>query len=287
MNLASIASVPTPWLRCGRFELALGRPLVMGVLNVTEDSFSDGGRWLDPTAAVAQALRMIGEGADLIDIGAESTRPGAPPVPAEVEAGRLLPVLRALADCGRPLSVDTRKPEVMRAVLATGLADMINDVAGFGSAGAVDAVCDAQAACCVMHMQGDPLTMQRAPAYRDVVAEVRRSLAARVSALQHAGVDRARIVVDPGIGFGKTLEHNLALIARLPELLGDGLPVLIGMSRKSMIGAITGRDVDHRLPGSLAAMLAAVARGARIVRVHDVAATRDALAVWAAIDAAI
>jgi dihydropteroate synthase len=287
VNLASIASVPTPWLRCGRFELALGRPLVMGVLNVTEDSFSDGGRWLDPTAAVAQALRMIGEGADLIDIGAESTRPGAPPVPAEVEAGRLLPVLRALADCGRPLSVDTRKPEVMRAVLATGLADMINDVAGFGSAGAVDAVCDAQAACCVMHMQGDPLTMQRAPAYRDVVAEVRRSLAARVSALQHAGVDRARIVVDPGIGFGKTLEHNLALIARLPELLGDGLPVLIGMSRKSMIGAITGRDVDHRLPGSLAAMLAAVARGARIVRVHDVAATRDALAVWAAIDAAI
>jgi dihydropteroate synthase len=259
----------------------------MGVLNVTDDSFSDGGRWLDPKAAVAQALRMIGEGADLIDIGAESTRPGAPPVPAEVEAGRLLPVLRALAACGRPLSVDTRKPEVMRAVLATGLADMINDVAGFGSAGAVDAVRDTQSACCVMHMQGDPLTMQRAPAYRDVVAEVRRSLAARVSALQHAGVGRDRIVVDPGIGFGKTLEHNLALIARLRELLGDGLPVLIGVSRKSMIGSITGREPDHRLPGSLAAMLAAVARGARIVRVHDVAATRDALAVWAAIDAAI
>ncbi len=276
-----------PTLRCGRFELALDRPLVMGVLNVTEDSFSDGGRWLDPAAAIAQARRMIDEGADVIDIGAESTRPGAPPVPAEVEAERLLPVLRALADCGRPLSVDTRKPEVMRAVLATGLADMINDVAGFGSADAVDAVRDARAACCVMHMQGDPLTMQHAPAYRDVVAEVRRSLAVRASALQHAGVDRARIVVDPGIGFGKTLEHNLALIARLPELLGDGLPVLIGVSRKSMIGAITGRDVDHRLPGSLAAMLASVARGARIVRVHDVAATRDALAVWTAIDAAL
>lgn len=273
-------------LRCGRFELVLDRPLVMGVLNVTEDSFSDGGRWLDPGAAMAHAQRMIAEGADLIDIGAESTRPGAPPVPAEVEVRRLLPVLHALADCGRPLSVDTRKPAVMREVLATGLADMINDIAGFSTAEAIDAVSGTRAACCVMHMQGDPLTMQQSPVYQDVVGDVRHWLAARAAALQDGGVDRARIVVDPGIGFGKTVPHNLALIARLPELAAQGLPVLVGVSRKSMIGAITGRDVEHRLPGSLAATLASVARGARIVRVHDVAATRDALAVWSAIDAA-
>lgn len=273
-------------LRCGRFELPLDRPLVMGILNVTEDSFSDGGRWLDPSAAVAHARRMLDEGADLIDIGAESTRPGAPPVPATLETARLVPVLRALADCGRPLSVDTRKPEVMRAVIATGLADMINDVAGFSSPEAIDAVAAGACACCVMHMQGDPLTMQKAPAYRNVVGEVADWLAARVAALQHAGVDRSRIVVDPGIGFGKTVGHNLELIARLPELSRDGGAVLVGVSRKSMIGAITGRGVDDRLPGSLAAMLAAVGRGARIVRVHDVAATRDALAVWAAVEAA-
>jgi dihydropteroate synthase len=287
MNAVPAASLSAPpRLRCGRFELALERPLVMGILNVTADSFSDGGRWLDPAVAIAHARRMLDEGADLIDIGAESTRPGAPPVPAEIEIARLLPVLRALADCGRPLSVDTRKPEVMRAVLATGLADLINDVAGFVSAEAVDAVAGSAAACCVMHMQGDPLTMQQAPAYREVVGDVRDWLAARVAALQHAGVDRARIVVDPGIGFGKTVTHNLELLARLPEVAVDGLPVLVGVSRKSMIGAITGRGVDDRLPGSLAAMLAAVARGARILRVHDVAATRDALAVWTAIDAA-
>jgi len=273
-------------LRCGRFELSLERPRIMGVLNITDDSFSDGGRWLDPADAIAHARRMIAEGADLIDIGAESTRPGAPPVPADVEAGRLLPVLRGLAECGVPLSVDTRKPAVMRAVIATGLADMINDVAGFGSPEAIDAVRESEAACCVMHMQGDPLTMQQSPVYREVVGEVRHWLAARAAALQHAGVDRARLVVDPGVGFGKTVAHNLALIARLPELLADGLPVLVGVSRKSMIGAITGREPAQRLPGSLAAMLAAVGRGARIVRVHDVAATRDALAVWDAIDAA-
>lgn len=257
----------------------------MGVLNLTADSFSDGGRWLDPSTAIAHARRMIDEGADLIDIGAESTRPGAPPVPAELEVARLVPVLRALAHCGRPLSVDTRKPEVMRAVLETGAVDLINDVAGFASPEARDAVCGAQVACCVVHMQGEPLTMQHAPAYREVVRDVRDILAARVAALQHAGVDRSRIVVDPGLGFGKSVEHNLTLIARLAQIAVDGLPVLVGVSRKSMIGAITGRRVDDRLPGSLAAMLAAVARGARIVRVHDVAETRDALAVWSAIEA--
>jgi dihydropteroate synthase len=272
-------------LRCGRFEFTLVRPLVMGVVNLTTDSFSDGGRWLEPAAAVAQAMRLIEEGADLLDLGAESTRPGAPPVPPELELQRLLPVMRALADCGRPLSIDTRKPEVMRVVLAHG-ADMINDVAGFTAPGALEAVRASDAGCCVMHMRGDPLTMQQSPVYRDVVGEVRDWLAGRVAALQHAGIDRSRIIVDPGIGFGKTLDHNLALLARIPELAACGLPVLVGVSRKSMLGALTGREVGQRLPGSLAAMLAAVAGGARIVRVHDVAPTRDALAVWTAIDAA-
>jgi dihydropteroate synthase len=274
-----------PVLRCGRFALALDRPRIMGVLNLTPDSFSDGGRFLDTDAALAQADRLIGEGADLLDLGAESTRPGAPPVPAGVELDRLRPVLRALAGRGVPLSVDTRKPEVMRAVLDEG-ADLINDVGGFADPAAIDALRGHAAACCAMHMRGDPLTMQHAPVYRDVVGEVRAWLAERVAALQHAGIDRARIVVDPGIGFGKTLGHNLELLARLPELAADGVPVLVGVSRKSMVGALTGRPVGERLPGSLAAMLAAVAGGARIVRVHDVAATRDALAVWTAIDAA-
>jgi len=272
-------------LRCGRFELSLDRVRVMGILNVTPDSFSDGGRWFDPAVAIEHGLRMVEEGADLLDIGAESTRPGAPRVPADEELRRLMPVLEALRGCGRPLSVDTRKPEVMQAVLEAG-ADLINDVAGFTEPGAIDAVRDARAGCCVMHMRGDPLTMQQAPVYRDVVREVADWLAARTAALQHAGVDRSRIVVDPGIGFGKTVEHNCALIARLPELVSGGVPVMVGASRKSMIGAITGRGVDDRLAGSLAAMLAGVAAGARLVRVHDVAATRDALAVWSAIDAA-
>lgn len=281
----SAATHEAPRLRCGRFELALDRPRIMGVVNLTADSFSDGGRWLEPSAAIGHAHRLVEEGADLLDLGAESTRPGAPPVPAELELDRLRPVIRALADVGVPLSIDTRKPEVMRAVLDEG-ADMINDVAGFSSPAAIEAVRAGSAACCAMHMLGDPLTMQQAPVYRDVVGEIRDWLAARVRALQHSGVDRSRIVVDPGIGFGKTLEHNLALLARLSELPADGVPVLVGVSRKSMLGAITGRAVGERLPGSLAAMLAAVARGARIVRVHDVAATRDALSVWRAIDAA-
>jgi dihydropteroate synthase len=279
------ATREAPTLRCGRFELSLDRPRIMGVVNLTADSFSDGGRWLEPSAAIAHARRLVEEGADLLDLGAESTRPGAPPVPAELELDRLRPVIRALADVGVPLSIDTRKPEVMRAVLDAG-ADMINDVGGFSSPAAIEAVRAGSAACCAMHMRGDPLTMQQAPVYRDVVAEVRDWLAARVRALQHSGVDRSRIVVDPGIGFGKTLEHNLALLARLSELAADGVPVLLGVSRKSMVGAITGRPVDERLPGSLAAMLAGVARGARIVRVHDVAATRDALSVWSAIEVA-
>jgi dihydropteroate synthase len=269
-------------LRCGRFELPLARPLLMGVLNVTPDSFSDGGRFLDPQAAIAHGRELLAQGADIVDIGAESTRPGAPPVSEADEIERLAPVVQALVRDGHPVSVDTRRPAVMRRVLDWG-ADMINDVGGFGSDEAVRAVRGSSAACCVMHMHGDPLTMQQAPVYRDVVGEVRSVLQSRVRALLAAGVERARIVVDPGIGFGKTLAHNLQLLAALPVLAADGYPVLVGVSRKSMIGALTGRRPDQRLAGSLAAMLAAVARGARIVRVHDVAASRDALTVWESI----
>jgi dihydropteroate synthase len=254
----------------------------MGVLNLTPDSFSDGGRWPDTDAAIAHAMAMIGDGADLLDLGAESTRPGAPAVPVDLELSRLLPVIRALADCGRPLSVDTRKPQVMRAVLDLGV-DMINDVSGFADPQAVAAMSTSQAACCVMHMLGEPLTMQQGPVYRDVVSEVCQMLADRAAALQAAGIDRSRIVIDPGIGFGKTLEHNLALLADLQSLVALGLPVLVGVSRKSMLGALTGRAVDGRLSASLAAMLAAVAGGAKIVRVHNVPETVDALRVWRAI----
>ncbi len=270
-------------LRCGRHAFGLARPLVMGVLNLTPDSFSDGGRFIDVSVAVAHALAMVEQGADLLDLGAESTRPGAAPVPAAQEIDRLMPVLERLRDCGCALSVDTRKPEVMRAAIAAG-ADMINDVGGFADPAARDAVAaDARVACCVMHMQGDPLTMQQAPAYRDVVVEVRDRLVARAAALQDRGVSADRIVVDPGIGFGKTLEHNLSLLGRLDLLAAAGWTVMVGVSRKSMLGALTGRSVGERLPAGLAAMLAAVARGARIVRVHDVAPTRDALEVWSAI----
>lgn len=276
---------PAPSLRCGRFTVTLDRPLVMGILNLTPDSFSDGGLWTDPGVAVEHARRMINEGADLLDLGAESTRPGAPPVPVDEELRRLLPVMRALRDCGVPLSIDTRKPEVMRAVLDAG-ADMINDVAGFTAPGAIDALRGSSAAVCTMHMLGDPQTMQQAPHYADVVGEVRSWLADSVARLQHGGVDRSRILLDPGFGFGKTVAHNFTLLARLSEIAVDGLPVLVGLSRKSMIGAVTGRAVGERLAGSVAAMLEAVTRGAAIVRVHDVAATRDALAVRAAVRAA-
>lgn len=258
----------------------------MGILNLTPDSFSDGGLRLDPTVAVEAAHRMIDEGADLLDLGAESTRPGAAMVPVEEELRRLEPVLKALRECGVPLSVDTRKPEVMRAVIDLG-ADMINDVAGFASDDAIDAVRGSSVACCVMHMQGEPQFMQQAPVYEHVVRDVKNILAQRVQRLHSAGVDMRRIVIDPGIGFGKTLDHNLSLLARLHDLSDQGVPVLIGVSRKSMIGALTGRSVDARLSGSLAAMLAAVNAGARLVRVHDVAATRDALTVWNAIQRAV
>ena len=270
-------------LRCGRFELELSRPLVMGIVNTTPDSFSDGGRYLAADAAIQHARRLLDDGADILDIGGESTRPGSAAVAQAEELGRVLPVLEALRDCGRPLSVDTRHAGVMRGVLDAG-ADMINDVAGFRAPGALEAVAGGTAGLCVMHMLGEPSTMQQAPVYRDVVAEVAAFLQDRVSALLACGVARERIVLDPGIGFGKNLEHNLSLLRGLPGLAGLGFPLLLGVSRKSMVGQITGRGVGERMAGSVAAALASVHRGAAIVRVHDVAETKDALAVWQAIE---
>ncbi len=255
----------------------------MGVLNVTPDSFSDGGLHATPEAAIRHGYKLIDEGADLLDIGGESTRPGAPPVPVDEEIRRIVPVLDGLRDCGRPLSVDTRRPAAMRAAIQHG-ADLVNDIDALRAPGALDAVRASDCAVCVMHMQGEPGTMQQAPHYDDVVGEVEDFLVERVASAVEAGIARERIVVDPGFGFGKTLRHNLLLLEALDELVALGWPVLVGVSRKSMIGALTGRDVGHRLAGSLSAMLAAVMRGADIVRVHDVAETSDALRVWQAID---
>lgn len=271
-------NLPGP-LRCGRFELTFQRPLVMGIVNVTPDSFSDGGRHATADAAIAHACRLVDEGADLLDIGGESTRPGAMPVGDAVEIARIGPVLEAMRDCGIPLSVDTRHAGVMRVALDLG-ADMINDVNGFRDPGALEVVAGSRAALCVMHMLGDPATMQHAPAYRDVVAEVASFLRGRVEALWRVGVPRDRIVLDPGIGFGKTPTDNLRLLRELPTLCDVGYPVLVGLSRKSLIGHLTGKTVGDRLAGSLGGALGAAGRGAAILRVHDVAATRDALAVW-------
>jgi dihydropteroate synthase len=271
-------------LQCGRYQLSPqprhGRPLVMGVLNVTPDSFSDGGRFNSLDLALSRAEQMIAEEVDIIDIGGESSRPGAPALPAEEELRRILPVLYALRDCGKPLSVDTSKPQVMREALEAG-ADMINDIAGFRTEGAMSAIKDSDCALCIMHMQRDPQSMQLKPEYQDVVAEVTAFLRERIEAMEACGISRARLCVDPGFGFGKTVAHNFELLGRLGKIQADlQLPLLAGLSRKSMIGAVTGRAVDDRLAGSLAAALAAVVQGARIVRVHDVAQTVDALKVW-------
>jgi len=281
--LAPRSPPPQAW-RCGRFELVLARPLVMGVVNVTPDSFSDGGRFLDPEAAIDHARRLIGEGADIVDVGGESTRPGARPVEAAEELQRVLPVIRALRDESVPVAVDTLKPEVMRAAIAEG-ASIVNDVYALRVPGALDAVSASDAGICLMHMQGEPRTMQAAPHYEDVVREVKAFLRERMAAAASAGIAGERVAVDPGFGFGKTVEHNLELLRRLPELVELGVPVLVGLSRKSTLGAITGRPASERLAASLAAALLAVLRGATIVRVHDVAATRDALAVLAAVGA--
>ncbi|SAI65592.1 dihydropteroate synthase [Bordetella ansorpii] len=264
---------------CGRFELDLERPLVMGIVNVTPDSFSDGGAHDDTDSAVAHARQLIAQGAHILDLGGESTRPGADPVSIEDELRRLLPVIEALRDCGVPLSIDTFKPEVMRAVLDAG-ADMINDIYGFRQPGAIEAVAQSRCGVCVMHMKGEPRTMQEAPEYADLLGEIGVFLGARAQRLRAAWVDPRRIVLDPGFGFGKTMDQNYQLLRRLSSLRVSSYPLLVGLSRKSMIGAATGKPVQDRLAGSVAAALACVARGAAIVRVHDVAETVDALRVW-------
>ncbi len=264
-------------------SLPLQPPLVMGVLNLTPDSFSDGGRWLDSGTALRHAMAMADAGADIIDVGGESTRPGAEPVSLQLELDRVIPLIEGIrSHTDTPVSVDTSKPEVMREAVRAG-AGMINDVYALRADGALEAAAGLDVPVCVMHMQGEPRTMQAEPKYRDVVREVANFLEARATACRDAGIDPAHVVIDPGFGFGKTLEHNLALFHALPELCALGHPVLIGISRKSMLGRITGRDVGNRLAGSLAAAVLASQSGASIVRVHDVAETVDALKVLAAL----
>lgn len=276
------AEHPFLMLTLGRHRLDLAVPRVMGIVNMTADSFSDGGRYLDAAQAIAHARALIAEGADLVDIGAESTRPGAAPVDEATELARIVPVVAALAREGVIVSVDTMKPAVMRAAIDAGAA-MINDVRALTADGALAAVAASDAAVCLMHMQGEPRTMQQAPQYEDVVADVRDYLESRRAACMAAGIAPGRIVVDPGIGFGKTLAHNLALLRHLDLLRALGAPVLVGISRKTTLGGLTGRGVEERMPASVAGALAAVARGASMVRVHDVRATVDALAVWRAV----
>jgi dihydropteroate synthase len=257
----------------------------MGVLNVTPDSFSDGGRFTGVEAAVAHGLRMLEEGAAIIDIGGESTRPGATPVGADEEIRRVLPVLEQLARAAPQavISVDTSKPEVIRAAVAAG-AGLINDVRALTEPGALEAAVASACAVCLMHMQGDPRTMQRAPGYVDVVKEVKAFLEARAQACRAAGVSADRILVDPGFGFGKTLEHNLQLLRQLRELATGESPVLVGLSRKSTVGALTGRPAGDRVFGSVALAVIAALNGARVIRAHDVAATVDALRIVAAVE---
>jgi dihydropteroate synthase len=261
-------------------------PLVMGILNITPDSFSDGGKFLEKDAAIRQALRLVEEGADIIDIGGESTRPGAQPVSVDEELARVMPVIEAVVpEINIPVSIDTSKPEVMRVTAAAGVG-MLNDVNGFRAEGAVEVAAELGLPVCVMHMKGEPRTMQLHPEYGDVVREVGDFLVERVDALLAAGLARDMVCVDPGFGFGKTLAHNLELLNRLDELAQRGYPVLVGMSRKTMVGAMLDTPVDDRLHGSVALATVAAMKGASIVRVHDVKPTRDALRIASAVAAA-
>jgi dihydropteroate synthase len=269
-------------LHCGAFKFLLERPLVVGIVNVTHNSFSDGGRFLDRTRAIAQARAMLADGADLVDVGGESTRPGAVAVGEAEEIDRVIPVIEALVGDGAIVSVDTMKPAVMRAAIAAG-ASMVNDVRALREPGALEAVAQGGAAVCLMHMRGTPASMQEAPEYVDVVADVRGFLMSRAGACEAAGIARERIAIDPGFGFGKTKAHNLALLARLGDIAALGYPVLAGLSRKSTLGAITGRPEEGRVAASVAAALIAVERGASILRVHDVQETVDALKVLHAV----
>jgi dihydropteroate synthase len=275
----------TPILHCNGRDLAFDRVRIAGIVNITPDSFSDGGDFFDPARAIAHGLALVEQGADLLDVGGESTRPGAAEVSAEDEIARVVPVIAALArQTSVPFSIDTSKPEVMRAAVAAG-AGLINDVYALRRDCALEAAAELGVPVCLMHMQGEPRTMQDAPQYDDVVGEVHRFLAERLFACQLAGIDKKNILVDPGFGFGKTLEHNLALLRAL-DRFAELAPVLVGLSRKSMIGALTGRqEPAERAAGSAAAALIAAQNGAAIVRVHDVAITRDALAVWQAVAA--
>lgn len=272
-----------PMLACGNYRLELDRPAIMAILNVTGDSFSgDGLLEASPGALLSRAEAAVAAGAAILDVGGESSRPGAMPVSEEDELARVLPAIELLLPMGVPISVDTTKPGVMAAAIAAGVS-LINDINGFRAPGAVDVVARGGTGLCVMHMQGTPQSMQLCPTYGDVVAEVAGFLAQRVAVLDAAGIDRERICVDPGFGFGKSLDHNLHLLRHLDRLKSLGFPILVGLSRKSMLGTLTGRPVDQRVHASVAAALMAVERGARIVRTHDVAATRDALLVWEAV----
>lgn len=268
---------------CGRYQLDLSVPRVMGIVNVTPDSFSDGGKYESTEKAVEHAMQLVAEGADILDIGGESTRPGATPVRLQDELVRVIPVIeRLLKIAGVPLSIDTYKPKVMRAAIAAG-ADIVNDVRALQEPGALEVVAGSQVGVCLMHMQGTPQTMQLDPQYEDVVSEVNAFLAQRLAAAEAAGIAQERVVLDPGFGFGKKTEHNLLLLQQLDKTLAIGRPLLAGLSRKSVLGQITGGDIRVRLHASLAASVIAVMKGARIVRVHDVKATVDALKVAAAV----
>ncbi len=271
-------------LDCAGKALDLSRPLVMGILNVTPDSFSDGGDFISPDAALERARQMVGEGADIIDVGGESTRPGAAPVSLEQELERVIPVIEAISrELPVPVSIDTSKAGVMSGAVSAG-AGLINDVAALRGEGALEVAAKSGVPVCLMHMQGGPRTMQESPEYQDVVSDIRQFLGERIKACQAAGISRDRIVLDPGFGFGKTLGHNLELLRRLEEFSDIGLPLLVGISRKSMIGALLGDvPVTGRLYGSLAAAVLAVERGAGILRVHDVKPTVDAIRVAQAV----
>lgn len=270
---------------CGKYRLGLVRPLVMGIVNITPDSFSDGGRFMDARAAIAHAEQLVRDGADILDLGAESSRPGAATLTLEAELGRLMPVLREAVSLGVPISVDTTKPEVMRAGLEAG-AVIVNDINALRAPGAVEVVAASDCGVCVMHMRGTPQTMQDDPRYVDVVDEVRAMLLGRAASLEAAGIARQRICIDPGFGFGKRTEHNLALLRATGHFVATGYPVLVGVSRKGMIARLTSRinepdaAPEQRVTGSVAAALFAVSEGAQVVRVHDVRETVDALAVW-------
>jgi len=274
------------YLQCGRYRWSLEkrtRPLVMGILNVTPDSFSDGGRYSALDAAFSHAEMMIAAGVDIIDIGGESSRPGSQPLSLQEELDRVMPLVFGLRDLGVPLSIDTYKPGVMREALAAG-ADMINDINGFRGEGAWNAVKDSDCGLCIMHMQNDPQSMQKNPEYDDIVGEITDFLKERVSQAQQVGIDPERLCIDPGFGFGKTLQHNMTLFQHIGDLQAAlALPMLVGVSRKTMIGTLTGKPVEERMAGSVAAAIAAAAQGAYIVRVHDVAETVDALKVWEAL----